>query len=122
MAQHGAAGPGAARVSSESGVIIRIFESGTLGAACDIAPTTGRRLEVLIPSLRVGRLYANKSEGHVEAWNGETGEVDHDSVIEIDQASKEVGGVITGRVRFGSSYSSDQVEGSFSATVCEQLP
>lgn len=119
------AGTGAVSSSSDpaSPVIVRIFEQGTPGDPCSIAPTTGRRVEVGMAAMQTGRYEPSTDAGYfVETWEGTKGERDAYAAIEIINAPKAKGGDFRGKVRFGSAGTDNAVEGSFAAIVCEDFP
>jgi hypothetical protein len=118
-----AAGPGAVHRDPQSIIVVRIFEQGTQGDPCSLPITTGRRIEITLPYLAEGSYDAKLIQGfRVEAWDGLTGQSDPSSLAEIDQASKKTGDKVMGRARFGSMITGEIIEGSFTATVCEDLP
>jgi len=119
------AGPGAVSSSAnpKSPYVVRIFEQGTQGDPCALAPTTGRRVEIGLAALKTGRFEPATDEGYyIETWEGLTGERDPYGAVEIINAPRTKGASLLGKARFGSSGTQDFVEGQFEATVCDDFP
>jgi hypothetical protein len=118
-------GQASVRTDPKRGIVIRIHEASAAPDAdvCALSVTQGRRIEIMMPRLEVGKFDASKDAGfRVEAWDGLTGWSDPSSLAEIDQAPKGKGETVTGRARFGSSLNGEVIEGQFTATLCEDLP
>ena len=116
-------GPATVRRDPERTIVVRIYEQTTQGDPCSLSTTAGRRMEIMMPHMAAGSYDAKSSSGfRVEMWDGLQGQSDPSSLGEIDQASKKAGDKVIGRARFGSMISGEMIEGSFSATVCEDLP